>query len=320
MTSAVLPEEEKTPKRKSLSRSKAQTGTTPKTDSPGKQTVSLSKQTSASVLINMTGNQSKVTDSVSDMEVDSISLTKTGVSEKTGSSERLARKPLATDILKRSPVMTRKRSLSRTRKEEPVSTEMTDVKPSVEELSQSITAAKVVDDKQKELDLKKSKIDTEIPKQLNVNDTGSKQISSTKSASAPKGLRPTIKLNQKKPISKTDTTVPVKTVTTVSAKPGLSNQTGIAVHCDPVQDEKSKVNESLKKISRTNLSSNKLLSQTGKSESSSLLKSGTLISGSKLLGDLDQSQTRTRSQTKQLDTAQTKVCIKYIALRLQFDL
>ena len=247
----------------------------------------------------MTSNQSKATDCVSDMEVDSSSPNQ--------SRDKSARKPLTTDILKRSPVMTRKRSLSRTRKPEPALTEITDVKPSVDELSQSVNAANEVDNKQEVLVPVISKIDAESHKQHRLNDTSSKQISNSKPVNAPKGLRPTIKHSQKKPVSKMTTTVSVKPVTTLSDKPGPSNQTGISVHYDSVQDEKSKVNESLKRISRTTVSSNKLASQTGKPESSLLLKSGTLTSGSKLLGDLDQSQSLTRAQSKLLDTAQTKV-------------
>ena len=277
--------------------------------SPSKQTVSLNKQTaslskqSSSVLINMTSNQSKETNCVSDMEIDSTSLI--GSSE-TGSSEKSARKSPTTDILKRSPVMTRKRSLSRTRKPEPAQTETADVKPSAEELSQSVKIANVANNKHEVIVPENSKVDSESHK---VNDT-SKQISSSKPVHAPKGLRPTIKPSQKKPLSRMATTVTVKPETTLSDKPGLSNQTGITVHRDSIQDEKSNVNDKLKQMTRTNLSSNKTQSLISKPESSSLLKSGTLTSSSKLLGDLDQSQPLTRAQSKLLDTTQTKVGMK----------
>ena len=273
--------------------------------SPSKQTVSLNKQTaslSSSVLINMTSNQSKETNCVSDMEIDSASLI--GSSE-TGSSEKSARKSLTTDILKRSPVMTRKRSLSRTRKPEPAQTETADVKPSAEELSQSVKIANVANNKHEVIVPENSKADCESHK---VNDTS--KISSSKPVHAPKGLRPTIKPSQKKPLSRMATTVTVKPETTLSDKSGLSNQTGITVHRDSVQDEKSKVNDKLKQMTRTNLSSNKTQSLISKPESSSLLKSGTLTSSSKLLGDLDQSQPLTRAQSKLLDTTQTKVGMK----------
>lgn len=313
-------DEEKTPKRKSLSRSKSQGKTTPSTHS-------ITKQPSGSVLINMTSNQSRITDSASEMDIDTSSVCGTIVSSKTGSEEKTVKRSLVEMVLKRSPIQTRRRSLSRNRKPDtlsedndvnPVQTrrrslsrsrksvkhdEVNDVKPSLEELSSSVVSAEVVELKQQEVERKRSDTNSEIQNHTNskVNINTSKQISSSKPGTAPKGLRPTIK-HSSHSVSKTGTKMAIK--------PGSSSAPdGIPVHCDTVEDEKSKVNESLKRISKTNLSNNISASQTGRQGSSLQLKSGNLSSGSKLLQDMDQSsQLQTRSQSKLLDNSQVKVC------------
>ena len=249
----------------------------------------------------MTGKQSSVTDTVSEMEIECPSLKNL----QTGSTEKTFSKPLIEnkqDKPGRSPVQTRKRSLSLTRTET-VTAKMTDIKPNVEELNNTIATSKghnprqVINQKRHESDsiavgVKKSNAGVNESKQV----MNTKQVSNT----APKGLRPTIKHN----IAKQSTSA----VTTKRlGKSGLTDSNEITVHCDPDIDDKSKLSES--RISRTNVSSSKLLSQTMRSSSSlSSVKQGeALYSGSKLLQDLD--QPLTRSQSKLLDSSQIKVCI-----------
>lgn len=260
---------------------------------------SLSKQKSSSALISMTGKQSSVTDTVSEMEIQCPSLTnlQTGPTEKSVSKLLIENKQ---DKPGRSPVQTRKRSLSLT-KTETVPAKMTDIKPNVEELNNTIATSKghnlrqVIDQKRHESDsiavgVKKSNVGVNESKQV----ITIKQVSNT----APKGLRPTIKHNTAK---QSTSTVTMKRL----GKSDLAGSTEITVHCDPDIDNKSKMSESC--ISRTNVSSSKLLSQTVRSSSSlSSVKHGeALYSGSKLLQDFD--QPLTRSQSKLLDCSQIKV-------------
>lgn len=248
----------------------------------------------------MTGKQANDTDTQSEMEIECSSLT----SSQTGSTAKAISKPLIEDKQSkpgRSPVQTRKRSLSLT-KTETSTAKMTDIKPDMEELNNTIATSKghnlrqVLDQRRHERDSNA----VEIKKSYVLID--SKDVISTKQVTnpAPKGLRPTIKQNTAKQ--------PASAVATKRlGKADSTNSNEVTVHCDPDVNDRSKLSES--RISRTNVSSSKLLSQTMKSSSSlSSMKQGeALYSGSKLLQDFD--QPLTRSQSKLLDGSQIKVCM-----------
>ena len=118
---------------------------------------------------------------------------------------------------------------------------------------------------------------------------------------APKGLRPTVKRGLVKQASqKHETKAPVRIDHSKE-----SRDITVLLDVDPNEATKSQTI-----ISRTAISSNKLLSQSVRSNATlnSSKPREALSSGSKLLQDLDQSsQHRTRSQSKLLDNSQVKV-------------
>ena len=118
---------------------------------------------------------------------------------------------------------------------------------------------------------------------------------------APKGLRPTVKRGLSKQASqKHETKAPVRIDHSKD-----SRDITVLLDVDPNEATKSQTI-----ISRTAVSSNKLLSQSVRSNATlnSSKQREALSSGSKLLQDLDQSsQHRTRSQSKLLDNSQVKV-------------
>ena len=248
----------------------------------------------------MTDSQPKVKEEVTDIDVECPSLTLERMESK--SQETNVRLFTEKDRERNklpSPAQTRRMSLTRN-KTETGSSNATDTKSSVHELNSQPVSSKI-GDLNPQVNAKPLDTDTT---ESNKKTTVSVQDSKPVQKPAPKGLRPTVKRLGKQTHPKSGPKHPVKV--------GLSSDNrDITVLCDSNVDEKSVLSHSV--ISRTNVSSSKLLSQCSKSKTGLTLKQGeALSSGSKLLQDLDQTtQPWTRSQSKFIDNSQLKVCKIY---------